>query len=233
MSFLHPGLLVAGLVAVLLPILIHLLTRRRRKTVRWGAMRFLMEAYRRQKRRLRLEQFLLLAMRCLLIGLIGFGLARPIFGADGGEGTRARTVVIAIDNSLAASVVDSGGVSELERHKDAARAVLAGLDSMRGDRAGLVTLGGPAAGVVVPASGDIGGVLRLIDEIEATDSSADVGGLVGLMGGLGEDEATVVLLSAWRGGSVRAERTPGELEPGVRVVASGVTGVGATNIGVV
>jgi Aerotolerance regulator N-terminal/von Willebrand factor type A domain len=232
-SFVHPGLLIAGLVAVGLPVLIHLLTRRRRKTVRWGAMRFLVEAYRRQKRRLRLEQFLLLAMRCLLIGLIGFGLARPIFGADGGDDARARTVVIAIDNSLAASAVDSGGVSALERHKDAARAVLAGLDSMRGDRVGLVTLGGPAKGVVMPPSGDIGSVLRSIDEMEAVDSAADIGGLVGLLGGLGEDEATVAILSEWRGGSVGAEGIVGEVGAGVRVVVSEPTVVGATNIGVV
>ena len=46
MTFLHPGILVAGLLAVAIPILIHLLLRRKRQPVKWGAMRFLLEAYR-------------------------------------------------------------------------------------------------------------------------------------------------------------------------------------------
>ena len=71
MSVIHPALLAAGALAVSIPIIIHLLFRRRRKPVVWGAMRFLLEAYRRQRRRLTLEQIILLATRCLIVLLIG------------------------------------------------------------------------------------------------------------------------------------------------------------------
>ena len=54
MTFLNTGLLAAGLGAVAIPILIHLLMRRRRQPVRWAAMRVLVEAYRQHKRRLKL-----------------------------------------------------------------------------------------------------------------------------------------------------------------------------------
>lgn len=232
MTFLHPALFAAGLAAVALPILIHLLTRRRRKVVRWGAMRFLLEAYRKQRRRLRLEQWLLLAARCLLVGLIGFALARPMFGAAAEGMTGARTVVLAIDNGLAASAVDEGGATALERHKAAVRAVLTGLDAMAGDRAGLVTLGGPAAGVVMPPSADLVSVGRLIEDLEATDSATDVAGLGPMLTGLDAEEATVVLLSDWRGGSVRRERALRESGSAVRLALTEPATNGLTNVGV-
>ena len=58
MTFLHAGLAAAAVGAVAIPILIHLLMRRRRRPVMWGAMRFLLEAYRRQRRRLMVERWL-------------------------------------------------------------------------------------------------------------------------------------------------------------------------------
>ena len=50
--------------AASVPIIIHLLNRRRYRIVDWAAMRFLLAAQRQNVRRLRLEQWLLLAVRC-------------------------------------------------------------------------------------------------------------------------------------------------------------------------
>ena len=61
-----------------MPIIIHLLNRRRFKTVSWAAMEFLLRAMRKNRRRLRFEQLLLLATRCLLVLLLGMALARPL-----------------------------------------------------------------------------------------------------------------------------------------------------------
>ena len=60
--------LVAG-GAVSVPILIHLLNRRRFRIVPWAAMRFLLAAQRKNARRMRLEQLLLLLVRCLILVL--------------------------------------------------------------------------------------------------------------------------------------------------------------------
>src|SRR5215469_15199792 len=70
----------AGAAAALIsvPIIIHILNRRRFKTVTWAAMEFLMRAMRKNRRRLEFEQWILLATRCLLIALLGFALARPL-----------------------------------------------------------------------------------------------------------------------------------------------------------
>src|ERR1700690_2440304 len=60
---------VAG-AAVSVPIIIHLLNRKRFRIVSWAAMRFLLAAQRKNSRRMRLEQRLLLAVSCLLILLL-------------------------------------------------------------------------------------------------------------------------------------------------------------------
>src|SRR5581483_12240969 len=54
---------------------IHLLNRRRFQIVHWAAMRFLLSAQRKNARRLRLEQLLLLAVRCLMLLLLVAALA--------------------------------------------------------------------------------------------------------------------------------------------------------------
>src|SRR5437868_11773813 len=58
----------AGAAAV--PVVIHLLNRRRYRVVDWAAMRFLLAARRQNVRRLRLEQLLLLVVRTLLVVLL-------------------------------------------------------------------------------------------------------------------------------------------------------------------
>ena len=65
--------LVAG-GAVSVPIIIHLLNRRRFKVVEWAAMRFLLAAQKKNARRMRLEQWLLLAVRCLLLLMIALAM---------------------------------------------------------------------------------------------------------------------------------------------------------------
>jgi hypothetical protein len=68
MTMFTPGLAVAGvLAAVGVPLLIHLLFRRRYRIVPWAAIRFLLVAERRHHRRL--EQWLLLLLRILVLAL--------------------------------------------------------------------------------------------------------------------------------------------------------------------
>jgi len=176
-SFLHPALFAAGAAAVAIPIIIHLLMRRRRKPIEWAAMRFLLEAYRKHKRRLRLEQLLLLATRCLIIALLGAALARPFFGDSDALARGPETVYLIIDNSLTASA-KTDGEQALERHKRLAASIVGTLDAARGDRVGLITLGGPAEPVVIPPSSELSGVAQTIRSLETVDSAADVAGAI-------------------------------------------------------
>ncbi len=109
MTFLNTVLL-GGVGSVSIPILIHLLMRRRVKRVRWAAMRFLAISIERNRRQLRVEDLLLLSLRCALLILLALALARPALNAGSAILGRGREVaVIAIDNSASMSQTD--GVS--------------------------------------------------------------------------------------------------------------------------
>ena len=82
MSFLNP-LLLFGIGAITVPILVHLIMRRQVKRVVWAAMRFLQASVQRNEKRMRIENLLLLLVRCLLVALLAFALARPAFHSLG------------------------------------------------------------------------------------------------------------------------------------------------------
>jgi hypothetical protein len=83
MLFLHPWLL-AGLAGVAIPIIIHLVRRQAAKPIDWGAMRFLFDTVAVRRRRIEWEDLLLMAARCLLLGLVALAIARPFVTPDSG-----------------------------------------------------------------------------------------------------------------------------------------------------
>ena len=76
MSFLNP-IMLAGLSAIAIPIIIHLLNRRKFQKVVWAAMRFLQLSIEKNQRRMEIEDMILLVLRCLLVAMIALALARP------------------------------------------------------------------------------------------------------------------------------------------------------------
>ncbi len=69
MQFLNP-IWLWGLTGLLIPVGIHLLSRKEGKVIRVGSIRHLEETSTRQFRNIRLNEFVLLVLRCLLITLI-------------------------------------------------------------------------------------------------------------------------------------------------------------------
>jgi len=76
MTFLNTFIL-AGLAAVSIPIIIHLFNRRKAKVVEWGAMQFLLDSLIHRKRRVLIEEAILMALRCLLLAALVLAIARP------------------------------------------------------------------------------------------------------------------------------------------------------------
>jgi hypothetical protein len=76
MTFLNL-LMMLGLAAIAVPILIHLLSRRNPMIIDWGAMRFLRASHQTRRRRIILEDILLLCLRCLVLALVALAMARP------------------------------------------------------------------------------------------------------------------------------------------------------------
>ncbi len=82
-ALVNPALFWGGAAAMGAPIIIHLLARRRFQRIRWAAMQFLMDADKQNRKRVRMEELILLALRCLAIFLIGLMISRPFFQPSG------------------------------------------------------------------------------------------------------------------------------------------------------
>ncbi len=101
------GALLWGLGLAAVPIIIHLFSRRRYRRVRWGAMRFLLDADKKNRKRVRFEQLLLLLLRCLAMALLALMVARPfvrpglVASMLGARGQVHRVIVIDDSASLA------------------------------------------------------------------------------------------------------------------------------------
>jgi hypothetical protein len=101
MGFVTPALL-GGAALIALPIVLHLVMRREARHLDFPALQFVRQRRSMNQHRLRLRHLLLLALRCAIIGLLAFALARPTLR---GLGTAAKdsgpvAAVLVIDNSL-------------------------------------------------------------------------------------------------------------------------------------
>ena len=107
MGFLNP-LLLFGLAAVSVPIIIHLLNRRKFQKVVWAAMRFIQASVERNQRWMRVEDLILLVLRCALLALLALALARPAFKNAGAQflGQSKVTAVLILDNSASMGMSD-------------------------------------------------------------------------------------------------------------------------------
>ena len=135
--FATPWLALAGILAMAIPIVIHLLFRRRRKPVNWGAMRLLIEAINRNRRRSRIQNILLLVTRCLVLLLVGSALARPFFSGSGLLGGDSRTAILIIDDGLISGLDDGNGRTELDLTIESAIELIGQLEV--GDRVSIIS----------------------------------------------------------------------------------------------
>jgi hypothetical protein len=133
--FLYPVFLF-GLLAAALPILIHLLNRRKLERLRFPAVRFILLSQKRISRSYRLRHWLLLALRTLAVALLALLLANPIFQTGAGlfAGGGPVALVVVLDNSLSMSW--SGDGDGFKQAKEAARLLISALNE--GDRAALI-----------------------------------------------------------------------------------------------
>ena len=122
-SFANP-LLLAGLAGISIPIIIHLLNRRKFHRVLWAAMRFVRISVEQNQRRIKIEDMLLLILRCLLIALLALALAQPFLNAASALfGESRSTAVIILDNSYSMSQTD-GVQSRFDAAKNAADEII-------------------------------------------------------------------------------------------------------------
>ena len=111
--------------------------------MRWAAMRFVMAAYKRTRRRAQLENLILLLLRMAAVALLALAIARPFIGAGSALGamTESRRDLVLVIDSSASTDYRTGVESVFEACVDRASELLAELDGARGDRVRLYTAG--------------------------------------------------------------------------------------------
>ena len=112
-------------------------------------MEYLLRAMRKNRRRLKFEQMVLLVTRCLVLALLGTALARPMMcenAATNAMGGRAGLNVLVIDNSysMAYEAGRPDAPTHLDRAKQLAKELIENLQS-GGESVALVTASRPAA----------------------------------------------------------------------------------------
>jgi len=144
-SFLAP-LFFAGLTALAIPVVIHLINRERKEVVEFPSLMFLQRIPYRSVRRQKLRHVFLLMLRCLALAIVVMAFARPFIrrqGANVASGAGARELVVLIDRSYS-----MGAGDHWPRAQAAARRAVANLRPS--DRATIVGFDDDAAALTPP-----------------------------------------------------------------------------------
>ena len=178
---LAPGFFVAGAMLAGIPILIHILNRRRFKIVNWAAMEYLLAAMRKNRRRVQFEQMLLLAIRCLVLAMLGLALARPYACSDSSlaafAGQRTGLHIFVIDNSYSMAYESESEVGKT--HLDVAKSIVRRQiqQLVSGGESAAIVLVGKAGGTVGPTTrpASEGGVVAFYPgyDLRAAGEAAD------------------------------------------------------------
>src|SRR5262245_51396364 len=185
--FLSPMAAAATLVgAASIPVIIHLLNRKRFRVVPWAAMRFLLAAQKRTTRKLRIEQWLLLAIRTLMIALLILAMIsvlkwmEPVWARVLPGGVAVNTArlgrthrIIVIDGSYSMGRRHADGTSFERAVQMAKRIVQSGNP---GDGFSLVLLSAPAQTIVAGPSDNTSAVAREIDALRLPHGNSDLAG---------------------------------------------------------
>jgi hypothetical protein len=168
---LHPALL-WFLPLAAIPILLHLLTLHRLRTVELSTFRFLFDSYVQQRRRMKFLEALLAALRTLFLLLLVLTWCRymvPHWSALFGGGA-GRDVIMLVDCSASMNA-QTAGLSSLERAKSAALSVADRLP--HDDRLTLVRVAARTEEVFSRFTADTEGIKEQIQNLKASPSRAN------------------------------------------------------------
>src|SRR5688500_3168981 len=169
-GFLHPWVL-AGLVAAGIPILLHLIARRQPPTVLFPAVRYFVATTQEHQKRLKLQNWLLLLLRTLLIAALVLAAAGPTIRLTGEPGPAPRALVLVLDDSASSAAVVQG-TPRLARLKVAANTALA--RATPADALWLVTAD------LTPRRGDPATLRAIVDSLTPSPARLDLGAALSL-----------------------------------------------------
>ncbi|MCH2126500.1 MAG: VWA domain-containing protein [Pirellulaceae bacterium] len=174
LEFLHFGLLPYFLPLVAIPIVLHLLTLHRLKTVELSTFRFLFDSYVQQRRRMKFLEWLIALLRTLFLLFLVGAISRPIvqhWDALFGRGEAGRDVVMLLDTSASMGAA-TNGVTSLEFAKRAALEVVDRLGS--DDRVTLLRVASQTEEICSRFSSDTESLTDEINALRVTPSRGNL-----------------------------------------------------------
>jgi hypothetical protein len=171
MTFLN-GALLLGISALAIPLIIHLFHKSRFKNVKWGAMHLLEAVIRQNQRRIRIEQWILLAIRCAIPALLALMMARPLWkGASKLLGDAKTSTVVLLDNSYSMEA-SRAGTSNWAIARDEAVRIVSELKN--GSEAAVITMSEGGAGLLDTPTYDSSRLVQALNKTDAGYGAATV-----------------------------------------------------------
>jgi uncharacterized membrane protein len=171
MIFLNPAILF-GLLAASIPVIIHLFNLRKLKKIDFSTLAFLKELQKNKIRKIKLKQWILLALRVLIILFVVMAFARPTLQSVkiGGTTSAAKTTAVFIlDDTFSMSVVDQKG-SYFNQAKQIIKDVISQLQE--GDEVGVVLVSNPSSEKKLTSN--LSDFIKQIDRTDLSYASGDL-----------------------------------------------------------
>ncbi len=203
------------------PVLWHLLLKPQRRAAAFPSLMFFLSRQPRLEQRRKLREWIILALRCLLLALLVGALAGPRLPAVGGSSSSgAPALAVIVDTSASMGLPDAEGRPLARCAAETAAALLAAMPA--GGRAVIVpTAPDPDLPLPERTSADRAALGAALDRITATEAAGDAAGAIArAAAALADDPAAdreIRILSDLQAGEwdVAARLPP--LPPGVRV----------------
>jgi len=171
MIFLNPAILF-GLFAASIPVIIHLFNLRKLKKIEFSTLAFLKELQKNKIRKIKLKQWILLALRVLIILFIVMAFARPTlksFQVGGTTSAAKTTAIFILDDTFSMSVVDQKG-SYFNQGKEIINKVVSQLQE--GDEVGLILVSNPKKENKLTSN--LSEFLKTTDQLDLNYTSGDI-----------------------------------------------------------
>jgi uncharacterized membrane protein len=171
MIFLNPAILF-GLLAASIPVIIHLFNLRKLKKIEFSTLTFLKELQKNKIRKIKLKQWILLALRVLIILFIVMAFARPALKAlqIGGTTSAAKTTAVFIlDDTFSMSIVGQKG-SYFNQAKEIINQVIGQLQE--GDEVGLILVSKHSDENKLTSN--LSEFIKNVDQLDLSYSSGDI-----------------------------------------------------------
>ncbi len=166
--------LLYGLAAASLPVIIHLLNKRKYQVMAWAAMQFLLAAVKKNQRKIRIEQWLLLLVRTLVIVFAVLALAQPFLESMGAvpllPGRRTHSVLV-LDGSMSMAYAPAE-TSRFEQAKLRASELVR--SARRGKSFSLVLMADPPQVLVGEPTSNPDAILSQIDDLVLPHGTVDL-----------------------------------------------------------